>query len=393
MEEERNYTVYMHLNKITSKTYIGITTKSPPEKRWRNGLGYNHNQYFTRAIKKYGWDNFEHIILFKNKTQEEAEELEILFIKILLSNNSIYGYNIDNGGNSSEKMTEETKRKLSKSHKGQKAWNKGVKGVFTGGKHPQAKKVICDSIVFDCAKDCAEYYNINAKLLYKYLIGSVSMPQELYDKGLQYINDDAKVKKRTAQNRGNSPMARKVICDGIIFDCLTDCASYYNINIITMGDWLRGKHSMPVEFFEIGLKYLDSDTKLSSQKNTKHGIKKKVICENKIFDSIQDCATHYDIKLTTMSAWLNGKNSTPQKFVDLGLKFLNSNIEIQSQKGSSLNNTKKVICNKIIFNSIAECSRFYNMKRQLLNDWLLHPHRMSQEFKDMGLSYYIEEET
>lgn len=52
MEEERNYTVYMHVNKANGKTYIGITSKKP-EKRWNNGNGYKQNKYFDNAIKKH----------------------------------------------------------------------------------------------------------------------------------------------------------------------------------------------------------------------------------------------------------------------------------------------------------------------------------------------------
>lgn len=44
-DEERNYTVYMHVCKSNLKTYIGITCRSP-EIRWgANGCHY-HNRYF-----------------------------------------------------------------------------------------------------------------------------------------------------------------------------------------------------------------------------------------------------------------------------------------------------------------------------------------------------------
>ena len=58
------YTVYQHKNKINGKIYIGITSKDP-EKRWgHNGYNYKSSSYFYSAIQKYGWDNFEHNILF-----------------------------------------------------------------------------------------------------------------------------------------------------------------------------------------------------------------------------------------------------------------------------------------------------------------------------------------
>lgn len=58
----KKWFVYMHVNKINSKVYVGITSKKP-EERWQKGQGYNSQKYFYRAIQKYGWDSFEHIIL------------------------------------------------------------------------------------------------------------------------------------------------------------------------------------------------------------------------------------------------------------------------------------------------------------------------------------------
>ena len=67
------YSVYMHINKINGKKYIGITSQRP-KSRWHNGKGYAQQRRFYSAIKSYGWDNFEHIILFNGLTKKEAEE-------------------------------------------------------------------------------------------------------------------------------------------------------------------------------------------------------------------------------------------------------------------------------------------------------------------------------
>lgn len=65
------YTVYLHTSP-SRKRYVGITCQKPKH-RWQNGLGYCYNEYFTNAIKKYGWDNIKHEILFENLTKEEAK--------------------------------------------------------------------------------------------------------------------------------------------------------------------------------------------------------------------------------------------------------------------------------------------------------------------------------
>ena len=74
--EEKNYTVYMHTSP-SGKRYIGITRQNPPEKRWRNGNAYKGSKHFYRAIQKYGFENFEHEILFTELTKEEIDKLKM----------------------------------------------------------------------------------------------------------------------------------------------------------------------------------------------------------------------------------------------------------------------------------------------------------------------------
>ena len=75
-----NYTVYIHKNKINGKIYVGQTCQEP-KKRWDYGRGYETSPRFFNAILKYGWDNFEHIILYQNLSQDEANKIEIQLIK------------------------------------------------------------------------------------------------------------------------------------------------------------------------------------------------------------------------------------------------------------------------------------------------------------------------
>lgn len=88
-----NYTIYIHKNKINNKVYIG-QTKQNPQKRWDNGRGYETSSRFYNAILKYGWDNFEHLILYTGLSEKEAEEKEKELIAKYNSTNEKFGYNI-----------------------------------------------------------------------------------------------------------------------------------------------------------------------------------------------------------------------------------------------------------------------------------------------------------
>lgn len=110
------YKVYMHKLKSDNRVYIGIT-KQEVYKRWQNGLGYVRSSYFYKAIQKYGWDNFEHIILLDDLTKEEAEQKEKELIKKYKANIKGYGFNLNEGG-FAPTITEKQKRKISETEKG-----------------------------------------------------------------------------------------------------------------------------------------------------------------------------------------------------------------------------------------------------------------------------------
>lgn len=113
------YCVYIHTNKIDGKKYVGQTVYgNNPNKRWKNGKGYKGSTYFYNAIKKYGWDNFEHEIVASNLTKEEADTFERLLIDKLDLTNMENGYNLETGGSFYKKISEETKKKISLANSG-----------------------------------------------------------------------------------------------------------------------------------------------------------------------------------------------------------------------------------------------------------------------------------
>lgn len=201
--QDNCYTVYMHVNKENGKKYIGIT-KQNPKKRWQNGKGYIGCTHFYNAIKKYGWDNFEHEIVFSNLTHQEANDKERELIKQYNTNNPEYGYNSTLGGDGFLGMPrkKETKEKLSKSvkkyyenHHGYwygktipqemidkqiatkkknpyrhtEEWKKKHSEQLKGGNNSNALKVRCitTDMEFDCIKDAAKYYNTDNSLIGK----------------------------------------------------------------------------------------------------------------------------------------------------------------------------------------------------------------------------------
>lgn len=197
---ERRWKVYCHTNKINGKKYFGITSTSL-NTRFQNGRGYSGCRYFNNAIQKYGWDNFEHEVISDNLTKEEAMSLEELLVFFNMTQDSRYGYNIKDGGDTPAGISEEGRASLI-------AHN-------TGANSPRARAVVVFNLLgtkvaeFKTIKDASEF--IGAKHLsranlvkgdihngyiirYKDDVGEVSaLPFELFP--FAYIPDSIKLNK------------------------------------------------------------------------------------------------------------------------------------------------------------------------------------------------------
>lgn len=89
------YTIYLFKNKINNKSYVGLTNNL--ERRIIEHRCHKKKTKFSYAIRKYGIDNFDLLVLKDGiKTKKEASTYEQKYIEEY--NSAILGYNMTEGG-------------------------------------------------------------------------------------------------------------------------------------------------------------------------------------------------------------------------------------------------------------------------------------------------------
>lgn len=108
------FVVYLHRNMVNGKVYVGVTCQANLNDRWRKGKAYN--KAFKADVERYGWNNFKHIIVISEISQEEALQKEKELVDFFESNKPENGYNITKGGDVMGMMGKhhsmETKKRL-----------------------------------------------------------------------------------------------------------------------------------------------------------------------------------------------------------------------------------------------------------------------------------------
>lgn len=99
------------------------------------GNGYINCTHFYNAIQKYGWDNFEHIVLIENLSLEMANIIEDELIKKYNTMNSLYGYNMVSGGKNIRRRQEVTDKIAEKNRHPSKETLMKMSLASTGRKH------------------------------------------------------------------------------------------------------------------------------------------------------------------------------------------------------------------------------------------------------------------
>lgn len=123
--------IYMITNKMNNKKYIGQSVNIKRRKS-EHFTKHCNKMVISNAIFKHGKENFDFEVL-EECDESQLNELEIKYITEYKSNNREFGYNVDNGGNGTGKMSEETKQKIKKS-------STGDKNHFYGKKHTDEVK-------------------------------------------------------------------------------------------------------------------------------------------------------------------------------------------------------------------------------------------------------------
>lgn len=140
--------IYKITNKINGKVYIGQTIDGF-KIRYDGGKWWvqTHNKHLKSSVLKYGFENFEVIeVLDVAFSKSELDIKEILYIERCRCTDSNFGYNKKSGG-ANGRHSRESKLKMSISHKGfklseetKRKMSKIRKGKNTGSKNPMYGK-------------------------------------------------------------------------------------------------------------------------------------------------------------------------------------------------------------------------------------------------------------
>lgn len=228
--------VYMAINILNGDRYIGVT-KFTMKKRMgghkTQALGEKRETKFSRAIRKYGWDNFTWVELAQYKTFDDALSGEIYFIDKLKPE-----YNLTAGG-------------------------EGTSG------HPShnRKKVMClnDGKIFDSGLAAAKFYGADFSEVAKVCRGvkhrivgrrfvyfTNAMTEEKRTSIIRTL-DQAQIDARRRKPIDSAPIvindvkyasrSRPVICldDGNTFPSISSAARFYKSDKSAIIEQCRGR--------------------------------------------------------------------------------------------------------------------------------------------------------
>lgn len=183
----------MATNKINGKCYVGQTVGSLRQRRNNHisaAKAYRDNCYFHNAIRKYGADNFDWIILHDDITDIDfLNRLEIYYIGYYDTFENGYNLTLGGGGmvgytpstktrkklseaGKGRKQSTKTRKKIGKANKGKKLstetkrkLSEAVKGKYTGKNNSHPTSILINNQHFDTRVAAAEFIGVTPALI------------------------------------------------------------------------------------------------------------------------------------------------------------------------------------------------------------------------------------
>ena len=133
------YTIYKVENKINKKCYIGYDSNWPKRKEthfYRASSDKSKHYHLHKAIRKYGWDNFDWQILYQSKNKKNTlKKIEPFFIKKYNSFKNGYNETLGGDGTFGKKQSKINKQKQSEymilKNKNSRWYNNGLINKFS----------------------------------------------------------------------------------------------------------------------------------------------------------------------------------------------------------------------------------------------------------------------
>jgi group I intron endonuclease len=123
--------VYLITNLTNDKVYVGQHQGDDLLSRWKDHCAYARSGgrfILSNAIRKYGEDGFSVSLLATANSRKELDSLERIWITLLHSYDSSYGYNMTRGGDGWHGICEESMEKLKAKRREFMKGNTNVKG-------------------------------------------------------------------------------------------------------------------------------------------------------------------------------------------------------------------------------------------------------------------------
>ena len=322
-ENDRHFTVYMHQSP-SGKRYIGITG-GPVKRRWHEQHYYTCAAFY-KAIQKYGWENISKHIVSVFLTREEAERAERYLISKYHTTDPEFGYNILPGGNISNGVTEDGRKRSADFHRGRKRSEETIRkirdGQMTAGK-------TCSVVCFETGQVFVSEAEAERELgICRGGINSVLNNPYRTCAGYHWVREKD-YDGYTVHNRLERVKRPVVIVEtNQEFDSTTQLAAYLHTSSSGVVNACKGRRRTVAGFH---VRYADEECKTDISVGKYDNIRKPVILldDGTVYESIQQASDALHIKTELIIGVCKGRKTATH-----GMRFAYATPDILRQTKS-----------------------------------------------------------